>query len=71
VSLAGLAGAALAAGASARLETWRCADVFDAGDERPLWQHAQEPLAPASSFALQLPPASLALLTIQLGTSAG
>ncbi|HEX7686833.1 MAG TPA: hypothetical protein VF453_03950, partial [Burkholderiaceae bacterium] len=66
VSLAGLPGAALAKVASARLETWRCADVFDSSDERALWQHADEALAPASTFDLRLPPASLALLTINL-----
>jgi hypothetical protein len=69
VSLAGLPGAALAMVASARLETWRCDDVLDAGDERAPWQHADEPLAPAAAFDLRLPPASLALLTINLKAS--
>ncbi len=69
VSLAGLPGPDRAGVRSARLQTWRCADVFDAADRRALWQHEETALAPGSTFALNLPPASLALLTVNLSTT--
>ncbi len=79
VSLAGLAGNAAAMGlpgstiasSTVRLETWRCNDVFDAGDDHALWQHAQQDLPQGATFELQLPPASLALVTITLSKKPG
>jgi alpha-N-arabinofuranosidase len=65
ISLAGL-GPALVR--SVRLESWHAPDVFDASDERALWQHARHDLPVASTFTVQLPPASLALLTITLSS---
>ena len=53
---------------SARLETWHAPDVFDASDDRALWQHSQQALSVAPTLSVQLPPASLALLTITLSS---
>jgi alpha-N-arabinofuranosidase len=61
VSLAGLAGAGVAA---ARLSTWSAPDVFDAADDRALFRREDTTLPPGPTLALRLPPASLALLTL-------
>ena len=65
ISLAGLPIAELR---SARLETWQAPDVFDASDDHALWQHAEQVLPVASTLSVQLPPSSLALLTITLSS---
>ncbi len=65
VSLAGLP---IANVRSVRLETWHAPDVFDATDDHALWQHAQQALPVAASITVQLPPSSLALLTITLSS---
>ncbi len=68
VTLAGLPAGAVR---GAQLETWRADDVFDASDERALWQHASQSLPAAPALAFDLPPASLALLTITLADHPG
>jgi len=56
----------------ARLQTWSCDDVLDARDARPLFQkrEAALALAPAALLSFTLPPASLALLTLNLAAAA-
>ena len=49
-----------------RLVSGRAPDVFDASDDHALCQHEAQALPFAATFALALPPASLALLTITL-----
>ena len=63
-----LAGLSIANVRTVRLETWHAPDVFDAADDHALWQHAEQPLPVAASITVQLPPASLALLTITLSS---
>jgi alpha-N-arabinofuranosidase len=63
-----LAGLPIAKVRAVELETWQAPDVFDASDNRSLWQHAQQALPVAASITVQLPPSSLALLTITLSS---
>ena len=53
---------------SARLENWRAPDVFDASDAPAFRQHSEQALPIAVTFAVALPPASLAPLTITLSS---
>ena len=63
-----LPGLPIAAVRTARLEAWHAPDVFDASDDHALWQHAEQALSVAPTLSVQLPPASLALLTITLAS---
>ncbi len=63
-----LAGLPIAKVRAVRLETWHAPDVFDAADSQALWQHAEQALPVAASITVQLPPSSLALLTITLSS---
>jgi hypothetical protein len=68
-------GSTIARVSSACLEIWRCSDVFEDRDDRALWQHVGQALPrPASfsaTFELQLPPDSLASVTITLSKKTG
>lgn len=63
-----LPGLPLADVRAARLETRHVPDVFDASDDHALWQHAERSLSVASTFAVALPPGSVALPTITLSS---
>jgi alpha-N-arabinofuranosidase len=63
-----LAGLPIAKVRTVRLETWHAPDVFDAADSQALWQHAEQALPVAAPITVQLPPSSLALLTITLSS---